>query len=99
MSADKQQLITCECGLTEHQFVLTLWDWGDNVEVFMEPHLSTYRNFFERVWAAIRYVFGYRCKYGEFDCVSLERKQLIQIVDFVEDALAYMEQKGEESES
>jgi len=94
MGADEQQLITCECGLTEHQFVLTLYDWGDDVEVFMEPHLSTYRNFFERAWAAIRYVFGYRSKYGEFDCVSLGEEQLIQISGFVKDALAYMDEKS-----
>jgi len=98
MDLEERELIICECGLTEHQFLLALYEWEDEVEVYMEPHLATYRNFFERVWAAIRYVFGYRCKYGEFDCVVLGEGQLQQMLNFIYTASARIKAKQEEME-
>ncbi len=96
VSVEERALIVCECGLSEHQFLLALYEWGDEVEVFMEPHLATYQNFFERVKTAIRYVFGYRCKYGEWDCVELGEKQLQQMLDFIYKASACIKAKRQQ---
>ena len=90
MSTEEHQVILCECGEKEHQFILTMFDWDGDIDVYLEPHLVTYRNFFKRVWVAIRYVFGYRCKYGEFDCVELGEEQLHQMRDFITKVFAYI---------
>ena len=90
MSADAQEVIICECGLAEHQFVLSMYDWEDEIEVYLEPHLSTYRNIFKRIWVALRYVFGHRSRYGEWDCVLLGKEQLQQMGLFIDEALDYI---------
>ena len=98
MDTEERELIVCECGLTEHQFLLALYEWEDEVEVYLESHLSTYRNFFKRVWVAIRYIFGYRCKYGEWDCVMLGEEQLQQMLDFIFMASVRIKAKQEDME-
>jgi hypothetical protein len=35
-------------------------------------YLNQYSNVFKRVWIAIKYVFGYRSKYGHWDCFIMQ---------------------------
>lgn len=60
----KQKLIICECHSPEHQVILN-YDEEYNL-IYAEYHLCPLP-FFQRVWHAIKYAFGYRCKYGDFD--------------------------------
>lgn len=62
---DKPELFICECYNTEHQIILH-YDEEDNITYFT-IHLTTWRNPFKRFWKAMKYVFGYRCRYGDFD--------------------------------
>src|SRR5574337_647269 len=57
--------IVCACFSDEHTLHFDYdEEYGDLV---VSVHLRTYRNIFKRIWVAIKYVFGYRCKYGEWD--------------------------------
>lgn len=47
-------------------------DPQDCVELAMEVHLSNFRGFFGRVWHAIKYVLGYRCRFGDFDTMYVK---------------------------
>ena len=66
---DYTEYFDCECSSSEH--VLRFMYMGayltDEPSLWTDVFLGQYRNFFQRVWVAIKYVFGYRCRYGHFD--------------------------------
>ena len=43
--------------------------------------------FFHRIWKAIKYIVGYRSKYGEWDEVLVGRAEATRIVEFINDYL------------
>lgn len=73
--------ITCDCGSSEHQFTL-IKDTEDD-EIWLETHLITYRNFFKRLWVGLKYAFGYKSKYGNFDSILLTKEDCKKISKFV----------------
>ncbi|MFA5049155.1 MAG: hypothetical protein WC516_09085 [Patescibacteria group bacterium] len=85
----KQQhlVLNCDCTSSEHivRFII------DNDEVY--PHiyiniqLSSSRVFFCRLWNAIKYVFGYECKYGHWDEVMLTSSSVEELRDLCNEHL------------
>ncbi len=72
---DRQDLIICTCGSVEHQMIIS-YDVDTNEEpeyddVYVSIHLSTYRGFWNRLKYAVKYIFGYKCRYGAFDEIIL----------------------------
>jgi len=79
---DECELFVCDCSDTAHQLVFQLWDFGSDGEELWQPakenvnltvcvYLNQFHGFWARLWIAIKYVFGYRSKYGEFDVVNI----------------------------
>lgn len=66
MEEGKSILLECKCHSTEHIMLLNKID----DEFYVTIHLSKH-GFFKRIWHAIKYVFGYRCKYGDFEEIIL----------------------------
>jgi hypothetical protein len=66
------QYFECACHSPEHTLRFC-WDDKDN-EIYTEVFLNQYHNFFKRIWIALKYVFGYKCKYGQFDCFLMQPK-------------------------
>ena len=62
---DSQKIFICECGSYCHQTMF--WYNKEDKQLHFTTHLITYRNFFKRLWIAIRYVFGYKSNYGDWD--------------------------------
>lgn len=60
----EEEILICECNSVEHQIVFR-YDEEDNY-VYCSMHLAKY-NFFKRLVNGIRYIFGYRCRYGDFE--------------------------------
>jgi hypothetical protein len=86
MDITKKRLFTiCDCQDPEHQFVLTYYEDDEEKEMYMQVHLVNYDNFFRRLWTAVRYLFGYRSRYGEFDEVVLNLDSVRTLVDFLLD--------------
>ena len=56
--------IPCACKHPEHTITYSMYD--DEEDVYMYVHLNHDR-WYKRVWNALKYIFGYRCKYGHFD--------------------------------
>lgn len=84
---DESELFICDCSDASHQMILQLYDFGKggkelwrpantNCELSMNVYLNSYLGFWKRLWLAIRYTFGYRSKYGEFDVVSLRYEDI-----------------------
>ena len=59
-----EKLVRCACYSPEHQMIID-YDEKDNL-AYVEIHLKP-DNFFKRVRNAIRYIFGHRSIYGDFD--------------------------------
>ena len=66
-----QDLLICECHSTDHQIILSYSeDVDDKGNIYpmcyAHIHLSKH-SFWKRFVHGIKYIFGYRCRYGEFD--------------------------------
>ena len=61
----KTDIIICECFSTEHQIVFH-YDEEDN-ELTVRIHLTTYKNILKRMYTAIKYIFGYKSRFGDWD--------------------------------
>jgi hypothetical protein len=63
---DGSWFFECRCGTDEHT-VRFVFDDDDPPEVYLSIYLNQYRNIFKRIWVAVKYIFGYKCKYGHWD--------------------------------
>ena len=70
-SKELEELIICACGDVEHQMIFRTIDGDD--DVYVDIHLVKLP-FFKRLWYGVKYIFGYRSKYGAFDEIILTKK-------------------------
>lgn len=61
------KLFICSCNSVEHQLIISYFTDEKNGEVYCSIHLKPESNIFKRIWKAIKYVFGHRSIYGDFD--------------------------------
>lgn len=78
-----EELVICRCENTEHQMVFRTVEDCDEVYVtiFLRP-LSWWR----RVVHGIKYIFGHRCRYGDFDEMILRPSDVSKfekVVDYL----------------
>jgi len=65
-------LLLCECGSCEHQIVIQKEiSEEDCRDVTFWFHLITHQGFLKRVLVALKYIFGYKSKYGNWDCLII----------------------------
>ena len=62
---DKKELFICERNSIEHQIVMSYFE--DEKEVYCNVHLKPERNVLKRIIHAVKYIFGHRSAYGDFD--------------------------------
>jgi len=67
----KEDLLICSCHSTEHQMII-LYDEdinesGNSYPMCYVHVLLNKKTFWCRVKHGIKYIFGYKCKYGAFD--------------------------------
>jgi hypothetical protein len=88
-----QELIICACHNTEHQMIIgsvSGWD-----EIFVSFHLKKLP-FLKRLVHGIKYIFGYKCRYGDFDEMLIRPEDAGKL----EKAVEWLKGKhGEEGES
>jgi hypothetical protein len=80
--AFEQNVFICQCMSDEHQFVFTFDPDNEDVEYqecYLDVHLNPgRRGFWKRLWYGLKYAFGHRSKYGNWDstivCVEDARK-------------------------
>lgn len=83
---EHRETLICQCGSIEHQ-ISFIWieDEDSDGDVYMEIHLTPF-SFWERLKHGIKYIFGHRCIYGDFDGVILRKEdanKLERIVEFL----------------
>lgn len=82
---EEVEVLFCECHSPEHQVILTYWPDDEPIEkmLYVQIHLINYDNFFKRLWAGLRYAFGYHCKYGHWDEVLISPEIGEQLSSFL----------------
>lgn len=82
---NNEEILICACHSTEHQIVIQKDD-KDKV-IYCSIHLAPLP-WYKRIVNGVKYIFGYRCKYGDFDEFLFDKKHvslLKKITQFVED--------------
>ena len=59
-----EEILVCACSSVEHQIVISK-DEEDKI-VYCEIHLAKLP-FLKRLWKGIKYIFGYKCVFGNFE--------------------------------
>lgn len=59
-----EEILICDCNSCEHQIVIR-HDKEDNL-IYCDVHLVKY-GFFRRLIFGIKYIFGYKSRYGSWD--------------------------------
>lgn len=72
----KRTLFLCRCHSIEHSFIVS----ADEEDLFIEVHLAA-APFWVRVKRAIRYVLGYKSKWGDFEEILLSPDQALDLGD------------------
>ncbi len=65
----EKEFILCECNSLEHQITFFYMD-GDYPEISVNIHLVDAK-WYKRIWKGIKYIFGYKCRFGHFDEVLI----------------------------
>lgn len=82
----KSNILVCECSSGEHQIIFHP-DEEDGY-IYCEIHLTN-RRFWGRLKTGIKYIFGYKCKYGHWDEFILgpdKKEDIKEILEFLEKA-------------
>jgi hypothetical protein len=86
-NSDIQELFVCDCGDPSHQFIISAdAESSDDHYVYVSVHLNRDHNIFKRMWTALKYIFGRRSIFGDFDEVIINPKdadRLQKVVDFL----------------
>ena len=76
-----EEILVCACHSTEHQIVIQK-DEEENV-LYCSIHLCPLP-WYERIVNGIKYIFGYRCKYGDFDEFIFDKNHVILLSQMTE---------------
>lgn len=82
-STKEQEFLICKCSNTEHIVVFTWWADAVYEEVYMDIHLKPL-GFWERLKHAVKYVFGYRSRFGDFDSIIIREEDAPKLEKIVE---------------
>ena len=72
------KVFICKCSSLEHQFSLST----DDEYAYIGVHLAPLP-FFQRLKLAVKYIFGYRCRYGSFDEILLDPIMALSLGDYL----------------
>lgn len=78
----KNKIFICDCYSPEHQIIFNtdLFEEDDFIEgIFFQVHLTTVDGFFKRLWKGLRYAFGYKSRYGEWDMFIFNRDDINEL--------------------
>jgi hypothetical protein len=67
-----KEILLCECHSDEHQMLIFYneeeYVTGEKYNIcYAHVHLSTYESFWKRVVHGVKFMFGYKSKYGAWD--------------------------------
>lgn len=101
----KTEYYDCQCNSPEHTlrfiYIAPFKSCDGSMEegsLFTEVYLSQYRNVFKRVWVAIKYIFGYKCCYGHWDCWLMKLEDCDRLTALLDKAREDYQKYGQPKE-
>ena len=64
---------------------IEMWEPEDLMALDITVFLPDYPGFFKRIWLGIKYVFGYKCKYGHFDVIEVKYEDVDRMMDILKE--------------
>jgi len=78
------EVIICECGSFEHQAIFYFLEDDDYMkDLYVSVHLTTYRSFFKRLLHGLKYIFGYKSRFGAWDELIFSDEQKEQLFEYL----------------
>jgi len=71
----------CQCTSPEHGIK---FEYDEDNEIILSYFLNQYRSWWQRVWIAVKYVFGYKCRYGHFDVTLFKNEDIPRLIKLLE---------------
>lgn len=87
----RKEYIGCNCNSLDHTMRFA-WFEDEPDTMYVETFIITYDRWYKRVWTAIKYVFGYRSRYGDTDEYLLYKDQVTQLRDVCQAFLSAQEE-------
>jgi len=75
---DGTYFFECACYSDEHVLKF-VYDRREK-EIYATMFMSDWPQWYKRVWVAIKYIFGYKCKYGHWDTWLMCPKDLDRFI-------------------
>ena len=79
---EKKEVFFCACEKSEHQLVVRWFDDEKPSVVYCEVHLAELPPL-KRLWLGIKYIFGYKSKYGHFQEFIFKNEDAYRLQKFV----------------
>ena len=79
------EFFQCNCYSDEHVLKFSLDTEPEDPTLYTSIFLNKNRNFFKRLGIAFKYVFGYKCKYGHFDCFEMRKDDIDRFLNLIEE--------------
>jgi len=76
-----REIFVCECHSLDHQFAI--WYDDELNQINIEPHLSTNKNFLKRIAHGIKYMFGYKSRYGDWDSTIINNDDIPKLIKYL----------------
>lgn len=80
----EKEVLICDCFSTEHQFVFTYCK-GEYENEFddlsIEIRLVHRFGFWKRIVVGIKYIFGYRSRFGDWDCFDFDHENCDKLIN------------------
>lgn len=83
-----EEWIICECSSLEH-FMRISYEPDFDECVYVTIHLSSL-SFWQRLKLGIRYILGYKSRYGNFEEIVLSKEKLKKVIDVLSNHHSYM---------
>ncbi len=81
---DGSYFFECGCHSSEDILKFDLCKEEDHKEIYLSVFLDN-GPWWERLWLGLKYIFGYKCKYGHFNCWTMNEEDAQRLKKMVED--------------
>ena len=79
--SEDRDIFFCDCGYTEHMFIVDHHDWGHGDHEFYIMPLLSPKPLLQRVAYVWRYLTGKQSRNGAFDSILLDAEDVLRLRD------------------